>query len=392
MKQNFKYLMISRLTSVMGDSFAFVVLLWWLGQGGLEVTSGYYVWYYLPAVLFAIPLASWAEKRYLQTAMQVSSLVRVFIFLIFIFAANENEYLLCYILIFINSICSILYYPAGLSMITQMVPGRKRAQANGYASAIYIAGMIGGQVGATYVTQWVPYINILLSFSVLLWALSIFATWKIKTKVKHETEDMTHQNGLHMLKAGVRYVIKHKALRSMFIFYGMFRLIEMSVDMINIDYLHRVHGKGAEHVAIMDAFYFSGTFIGSLITAKLSKIKSIKFFFVLPMGMYVIYFLTLLCNASTPLVLGSFAIAGVACGILDVYVLSFIQKHTEEQYNARVFGIYGFVLNLSPLISTVFVTAAILRLGGVIATVVMLTGMILLVVYQCLYKEKMKMT
>lgn len=387
MNRNFKLLAISRICSMTADSFSFIVLLWWIDHEGKGNISTIYIWYYLPAVIFALPLAAWVEKNTLQHMMQWANIGRLITYFLFaVFVTDQTYQTVAYGVMFADAFFAMMFYPAAQALIPHIVPEEKRNKANSYLGAFYVIAVIIGQVSAALLPDVIPHIGLLMFIPITLWVISIILTHKIKPSYTSPSNKI--ESGYTILVKGLTYVKKHKSLSTLFFSYGIFRLLEMSVDMININYLQTTLHKGVQNIAIVNGFYFLGSFLGTLFADRFTITKRTYLFFVIPALSYAIFFALLLMKTALPILLSAFVLVGLVCGVLDVYMIIYIQNQTEESYYARVFGMYGFILNIATLMGTMIVSRLIIYTGGTVSIIFVMVGMLLVAAIQMIKRNR----
>ena len=81
----FRNLFLGRILSVFADSIMFFSLLKWIEiqSGDTSSFTWFYVAYYLPVTLLALPIGTWIENKTLQKVMIFSDGIRVVVLLTF---------------------------------------------------------------------------------------------------------------------------------------------------------------------------------------------------------------------------------------------------------------------------------------------------------------------
>jgi Na+/melibiose symporter-like transporter len=351
-KRNFYYLLTSRILSVFADSVIFILMLKWVEMNS-SLTSSFvslYIFSYLPAALFAIPLTSWLEKKTLQSTMILSNMIRIILFCILLWDFSAVPLVLIYVVIFIDGLCGIIFFPANQSLLTHLIDHvneKEKLKATSLFEGSYLAVKIAGHFIATLLIVSGLEIGLLVKFFSCLWVLSSICIWWIRPWVKNNHDDST--NNWLMIKKGYEYLLSKKTLLKVFIIYTLFWCIESSIDLINVVHLNKVLKLGVEKIGILNAFYFIGSLTGSWLVSVFQKLTW-KRLFIIPAVIYIVFYIGLLFEVNFYFLCILFIGIGILTSVLHIYIISYIQSNVESTHFARVFGFYQWIIHVSPII------------------------------------------
>ncbi|GAV13143.1 MFS transporter [Paenibacillus sp. NAIST15-1] len=135
----FRQLFAGRILSVFADSILFFSLLKWIEikSGGTESFTFFYVAYYLPIVLLALPAGAWISGKTLQHVMAWSNVVRMIGMILFFFFSDLIPMPWVYVLLITESIVGLFFMPANQSLLPQIVSERERPSANSWLQMGY---------------------------------------------------------------------------------------------------------------------------------------------------------------------------------------------------------------------------------------------------------------
>lgn len=353
---NFLRLLYSRIFSAFGDSIVFLVLLKWVEVHSKQFNeiSIIYLASYLPAALLAIPISVWIEQRKLQRVMIGSNLIRMVLFLVFYLFIHYLPYYWAFIFLFIDGLFALFFFPSNQSLLPHLVKEKRlRLQANSAFEMTYLITKICSYALVTLAIHYSIELSHLLMICILLWGMSTFFVWKIRPFVINN--QATNESSLHQLKEGVKYLTGQRFLFYILCFYAVFWVIESSIDLINVSYIHRTLQMGSEFIGILNSTYFLGSIISTILFPRFEKYIRWKPLFVTVLFTYILFYSLLLMKVELIALSFIYIGIGMTTGFFQLKLITYIQEYVVAKQYARVFGFYQWVLNISPIIGFIII-------------------------------------
>ena len=376
----FRHLFLGRVLSVLADSIMFFSLLKWIEiqSGDTSSFTCFYVAYYLPATLLALPIGTWIENKTLQKVMIFSDGIRVVVLLSFPLVMNLISYQWTYLLLLIVSVLGLFFMPANQSLLPYIVDNENRAKANSLFQIGFTVVKIIGQVTTAFLIKLMIPISTLLLVSAGLLFLSLLFIRKITPLIKKETT--VKQSQIKMMKEGILYIWHHPQFKGLFIFLAIAMLIATSIDLVLISFLTNIMRVGVENLSFIGTASLLGIMIGALLVPKWYQKIDRKWLIIPPLFALSISVGSLLFINNWLWILPFFFIQGIALGGFNVTFVTYLQDEVQRENYTRTFSLYnmiatsvalpgilgvGFLLSKIDTINTIFMMASVMLLLGI---------------------------
>ncbi|MDT8977571.1 MFS transporter [Paenibacillus sp. chi10] len=372
----FRQLFAGRILSVFADSILFFSLLKWIEikSGGTESFTFFYVAYYLPIVLLALPAGAWISGKTLQHVMAWSNVVRMIGMILFFFFSDLIPMPWVYVLLITESIVGLFFMPANQSLLPQIVSERERPSANSWLQMGYTVVKISGQTFTAFMLKnGFPPASLLL-FSAFLLLCSLMCIMLMKPKVKQEMPE--GQGHWTLMKEGVLYIARHRQLGTLFVFLTLAMFIASSVDLILLSFLRDVLGSGVENLSFIGTASLSGMIVGAALVPKWYKKIERKWLIVPPLFTFCISIGCLYVIQSWLVILPLFFVQGIALGCFNITFVTYVQDIVEKENYTRVFSMYHMISS-SAALPGISMTGVLLSICGVPTTILVISGLLL---------------
>ena len=197
---------------------------------------------------------------------------------------------------------------------------------------------------------------------------------------------------MYSIKKGLSYIKNDKVIFRLFIVFCLGWMAGASIDLYLINYLKLVLNKGAESLYLFTTPTFIGIIIGSLISPYLYKNMNKKYGLLLSLFAFSLAILCFALEWSLLVLQCLLVIGGISQGILNIFVVSYLQTHVESTHLARVFSVYNMIcigggipgyLLFGYLIDTI----GVLTLGFIISSYLFIVGVICVTILPALDKK-----
>ncbi|KMK76751.1 MFS transporter [Alkalihalobacillus pseudalcaliphilus] len=400
MVRNKKFMLLfsSTFFSSFGDAILFVILLTLLqqvGVGGIG-TSVFLVCSALPVVLFGLHAGAFVENKNLQKIMMYSNLLRiitVFLFFIMSFYFIESL-LLIFSFIFLITFINIFFSTASSTLIPNILSVEEIPKANGFFRMInMISKLIAyGFAALLFIFNLTDYSKIL--FASLFYLGSLILISRIKPYVEKKRDELTPRKSLsESTKEGLQYIKANNKIFRLFIVFGLGWIVGASIDVYLISYLHEIIGEGANSLYMVATPTFIGILIGSIVSPILYKKIDKKYGFLFSLftfGVVIFCFSLELPFIVLQLLL---VVGGLSQGILNIFMVSYLQTNVDRNYLARVFSVYNIIITAASvpgylLIGLLIEKLGVINIGFVISSYLIAVGVICLIIIPSLNTEK----
>ncbi|GAV10728.1 MFS transporter [Paenibacillus sp. NAIST15-1] len=373
----FRQLFAGRVLSVFADSILFFSLLKWIEikSSGTESFTFFYVAYYLPIVLLALPAGAWISGKTLQHVMVWSNVVRMSGMILFFLLSNMIPMPWVYALLISESIVGLFFMPASQSLLPQIVSEKERPSANSWLQMGYTVVKITGQIFTAFMLKNGSSPASLLLFSAFLLLCSLMCIMRMKPKVKQEMPERRGQWTL--MKEGVLYIARHRQLGTLFVFLTIAMFIASSVDLILLSFLRDVLGSGVENLSFIGTASLSGMIVGAALVPKWYKKIERKWLIVPPFFTLCISIGSLYAIQNWLVILPLFFVQGIALGCFNITFVTYVQDIVEKDNYTRVFSMYHMI-STSAALPGILLTGVLLSTWGVTTTVLVISGMLLI--------------
>lgn len=385
--KQFLFLVTGTFFSTFGDAVLFVVLLSMLQ--GFEVnglsTSIYFIVSTLPFLLFSLHIGAFVEKRTLQKIMMSSDLSRVVLLLVFYFLLffSVTSVYLIYVLLFSVVFVNLFFTTASTTLMPKIIETEDIPKAN---STFRVITMTSKLIAYSFVAllfklsySTYQYLLVIVVFYLASFILTSFVRPYFKN-IEGGAEKVSLSTSV---KEGLVYIKGDKVLGRLFLIFGLGWMVGSSIDLYLIGYLKEVLGKGADSLYLVTTPTIIGTLIGAIISPILYRNIKKKYGFVCSL---IAFSLAILCFAlELPVVILQvlLMVGGISQGILNIFLVSYLQLNVPSMYLARVFSVYSLIA-MGGSIPGYLLFGFLLDKIGVISLGFWLSGYLLLIGIICL--------
>lgn len=120
-------------------------------------------------------------------------------------------------------------------------------------------------------------------------------------------------------------------------------MVGSAIDIYLISYLKVIYGKGAEYFFLFTTPTILGIVIGSLISPFLYNNLNKKYGFLISLFAFSFAILCFALKLPLPLLQFLLIVGGVSQGILNIFVVSYLQTNVQGTHLARVFSVYHII-------------------------------------------------
>ena len=387
MLKNKKFLLLFSATffSSFGDATLFVILLSMLqslGGNGVS-TSFYFIFSALPVLLFGLHIGAFVENKTLQKVMISSDIIRILLLLLFSlynFLYVESLFAI-YLLLFLVTFTNIFFTTASSALMPHVVDHSHIPKANSFFRIITMTAKLLSYSFAALLFNLSLDANKGLLIVTILYFASFFAITLIRPSFRNLQISTKSPPLLESIKEGLSYIKNNKVIYRLFIIFCLGWMAGSSIDLYLINYLKLVLNKGAESLFLFTTPTFIGIIIGSLISPYLYKKINRKYGLLL--SLFAFSFAILCFSLKLPLSLLQclLVIGGVSQGILNIFVVSYLQTHVKSTHLARVFSVYNIICVGGGipgyfLFGYLIDTIGVLSLGFIISTYLLIVGLV----------------
>lgn len=398
MLKNKKFLLLFLATffSSFGDAILFVILLSMLQSfdGSGVSTSFYFIFSAVPVLLFGLHIGAFVENKSLQKVMISSDVIRIiFLLLFYMYSVLFTQSLfIIYVLIFLITFINIFFTTASSTLMPHIVEHEHIPKANSLFRIITMTAKLVSYSFAALLFYLQVGKNEGLLIVTMFYVASFITITFIRPSFQNRKLSTKNPRFMHSIKEGLSYIRKDKIIFRLFIIFCLGWMAGASIDLYLINYLKLVFNKGAESLYLFTTPTFIGIIIGSLISPYLYKNMNKKFGLLL--SLFAFSFAILCFALEWPLLLLQclLIIGGISQGILNIFVVSYLQTHVESTHLARVFSVYNIIcvgggipgyLLFGYLIDTI----GILTLGFIISSYLLIIGIICVAILPALEEK-----
>lgn len=366
----FRNLLCGRIFSVFGDSLVYITLLKWveIQSGSTEATTLFFISFYLPAALFAIPIGAWIEGKVFQKVMVYSDLIRGSLLLLFIaLLPLLHHYQWAYAFLFADSVLSLFFIPANQALLPYIVAKNEQSAANGLLQSAYMVMRIAGHGVAAFFISIGVGTRPLLLLSASLVLLSLTLIQRIRPYTKSPIDKSSEWQ---IIITGLQYVWNDRHLKSLFTLFVIVWFVGSSIELIFVAYIKESLNLGVEGISYFTITQFIGMMLGAIIITKFYNRFDQKWYIVAPIFSFGFALLSLKFIGGLFSVLPFFLIAGFSFGLFNVAFPTYIQQTANKQYFTRIFSLQTMIFNFMPLPGLLVFGLMISKLGISVSTII----------------------
>lgn len=298
----------------------------------------------LPWLILSLPAGVYLDRHDRQKIMYRANMVRGLIFAL-IAIGIATSLLNIYILIAASAIvgvCELFFDMSSQAILPAIVDEKSLELANSrlYISQIISNGFIGLPFGA-----WLFVVASGAPFAVNALALVIaaFLIRSIKVELKPDVAKIVQESFVYELKQGLRWLWKHRLLRTLAIMLGIANMCHMFAAAVFVKFARDELGLEARGFGILLAAIAVGSILGGLIGESISKRLGPA---VALISAYVIFGLSDLIPGLVPqiwVVAISGVVMSIAGTVWNVITVSMRQRLIPAELFGRVNSVYRFI-------------------------------------------------
>ena len=364
--RNFALLFAGQAISILGDEIFGMTLIVWVtiqivaGQAWAPLAiSGIIIAGTVPIFLIG-PLAGvfadrWNQRRTMlwMDVCRAGVIASLLILPLASTMAPLTKLLVIYGAMFLESACAQFFNPSRLSLLNNLVPEEKRAQATGTEQASQaIAAILGPPIAAPLLLSAGAQWAILLD--VLTFVLSFLAIYAIKVPPVVEVPDTTGRSlqGVRAeFKQGLHFALGNRTLRTLVVALFLVTLGIGSFAPLSVFFVTQNLAISATYTGILLSFFGGGAVLGAILFGMFAQRIGIKRLFttsiILAGATYVL--LSRLDNFlfALPVAL----LLGVMQAALNVATFPIVFSETPKKLVGRVASVLNPIATLGSLIS-----------------------------------------
>lgn len=345
----------------------------------------------IPTILFQPLVGALVERINQKKLMVLTDLGRgliVFLTALFLITGNLTACILL-IFTFLNSTLEAFRMPAGMAVYPKIISKEKYtlatslnqsisqiAQIIGMAAAGFIIGLIG--TGGAIMIDATTFIisGIILSFL------------NLKQSTSSEKMELSFKNYVIDLKEGLHYFKSHKLVLVICLLGSLMNVVVFPIGSFQAVYINDTLGLAAIALSVSSIAFSLGMALTSYLYPKMSKHIPRYKLFLGSWGILMVLLIALSLNGHhfIPTVIWimlflTFFLSGCSLALLNIAANVSFMEHVEENYLARIGGLFNSMVMLAtPIASFFFALIAKFLNISQIFLLTGISGMILLIV------------
>ncbi|WP_160724809.1 MFS transporter [Bacillus sp. USDA818B3_A] len=331
--------------------------------------TGLYLFHFLPAALFSIPIGAWINSRHIVKVIRGSLIIRILVISLFLIVAGLSNMIFLYIFIFIESLMAAFILPSTDTLVTKVVKKRELTEANAWVKVSFVLMQMIGYGIATITIKLHISIYQMLLFSIIALGISALLISKVQYTVHVKTKSPQIKGDILEL---FQYLNRKRDMKRLFLLFASAWLVASSIDLIIIEYLTKLSHVPSENFGIIAIMVFIGMMIGAYFAPIVYQRMNVRLIFGLPLLVYTVTVFTMFLFHNWIYTLPFFLAGGVSLGIFEVCFTSYLQDNNEEKFYTRIFSLQGMVLSSMPLPGLLFL-GGIIKFLGIQHTILMVS-------------------
>lgn len=345
----------------------------------------------IPTILFQPLVGALVERINQKKLMVLTDLGRgliVFLTALFLITGDLTAWILL-IFTFLNSTLEAFRMPAGMAVYPKIISKEKYtlatslnqsisqiAQIIGMAAAGFIIGLIG--TGGAIMIDATTFIisGIILSFL------------NLKQSTSSEKMELSFKNYVIDLKEGLHYFKSHKLVLVICLLGSLMNVVVFPIGSFQAVYINDTLGLAAIALSVSSIAFSLGMALTSYLYPKMSKHIPRYKLFLGSWGILMVLLIALSLNGPhfIPTVIWimlflTFFLSGCSLALLNIAANVSFMEHVEENYLARIGGLFNSMVMLAtPIASFFFALIAKFLNISQIFLLTGISGMILLIV------------
>jgi DHA3 family macrolide efflux protein-like MFS transporter len=351
----FARLWLGQVISAVGDYFYFLavpILINRLTGSTAAISLAMILGFALPQLLFGLPAGVLVDRWDRRRVMIVTDVARAALVLGGLLVHNAQTVWILYVVGFMVSVASRLFFPARSALIPALVAENELLAANGLAQLTETASLLIGPALAGFaIGLWgegVAFVADSISFLV-----SAVAIWSIGA-VKRQAQPAAGQTLGALwreLKDGLRFLFGQPVLRGIVLSLSVVHLGLGAINVLWVPLLSRNYGVGPEGIGIVDSLQGVGMALGGLavgwLAARFSKVR------LGAVGLVIIGIMLGLTGVAPSFVfiIGFTFVLGLALGPVEAALTTLMQLSTPDRTRGRVSSAFGTFGSMAGILS-----------------------------------------
>ncbi|MED3691781.1 MFS transporter [Peribacillus butanolivorans] len=290
------------------------------------------------------------DRFTLKRILVLSQLWKTILLIILgIYITNFNQAFAVVALIFIAMISLLdgIATPVSAALTPQLVPKEELIRANGFLNVItqtiFVSGWPLGSVLLISTSS-----SFIIWMTVILYAVSTICT--IKIEITEQTAETIHSSSRDSIKSGWVAIRKNPTIRTL-ISLDFITTLASSVWVAAVIYVYVEQNLklGEQWWGYINTSYFIGMIVSGLLVIRFAKLLERYICFFIVFGLFLSALLTMLFGANTnpAIALMLACLYGLPEQIREVFYTKLIQDQASEKTLAKIYAVWGAVINLT---------------------------------------------
>ena len=351
----FARLWLGQVISAVGDYFYFLavpILINRLTGSTAAIGLAMILGFALPQLLFGLPAGVLVDRWDRRRVMIVTDVARAALVLGGLLVHNAQTIWLLYVVGFMVSVASRLFFPARSALIPLLVKEDELLAANGLSQLTETASLLIGPALAGFMIAWqgegVAFVADSISF--LISAAAVWSIGAVKTESRQAAEQ-TLGALWNELRDGLRFLFSQPVLRGIVLSLSVVHLGIGAINVLWVPLLSRNYGVGPEGIGIVDSLQGVGMALGSLtvgwLAARFTKVS------IGTAGLVLIGLMLSLTGVAPSFVfiIGFTFVLGLALAPVEATLTTLMQLGTPDRTRGRVSSAFGTFGSLAGILS-----------------------------------------
>lgn len=351
--------LISQTVSLLGSTLVMYTIMWYitLGTQSALMMTIYVLCTFIPSLIMSPFAGVWADRLNRKMLMITADLLIAFVTLIIavLFFFDIKDIWIIFIITVIRSIGQTIHHPAVSAVYPQIVPKESLVKVQGISQGISSASMVLLPLLAGLLFSIIP-IEYVFMIDVVTAVIAISVLLKFVKLPKHKAEENKEEiKYLDDIKKGLKYVFSHYLVFRIILFGFLFMVLVAAPSFLTYLQVARVFGPETWRLSLLEAFFGTGMFIGSIIITTWGGFKNKLITFFLAYIAIGIGTMGLGIPFNFYFYIGVWLVVGLFISISNPILVGLIQAKVEPEFIGRVFSVFGLMNTISlPLGMLVF--------------------------------------
>ena len=375
--------------SLFGSFLVQYAIVWYITletKSGIMATVSILV-SFLPQVFISVFAGVWADKYNKKKIIIFSDSMTALstLILAILFFCGIRYMWLIFLISAIRSFCSGIQMPAVNSFIPELVPENKLMQTNGINSTIQsimmvICPVLSGALLAVSNSK----LEYIFFIDVITAVIGIGLTYTVKYHYKkHEMKETSNINDL---KEGLKYLINHKTVKKLLIFYAVLSLFFAPIAFLTNLMVTRTFGDEVWRLTVNETVFGIGCVIGGIIISSWGGFKNRITTIIFSCFSFGILSVAIGFSNIFIIYLSFMFLSGIVMPFFNASSIVYFQENVEQEMLGRVFSFVQIVTMISMPIGMIFFgpLADIIK----IEYIMIISGILTMLVSTIMYLDK----